>query len=127
MEMLLGTVARQSKEQNQWHSTRSGYRHQSKKEDQTAIMPAHDLSPPQFVRKALQMACEEWTCVEAALTAGEEEKDEPKVESGTPGSWSKQGSFVMSQASIRHLDALTYTLLCKTPQDVSVVCACGTG
>ena len=98
--MLVDILARQSREQSQWLGLRasSSYRQRVSKHEE---VPPHDLSPPKFAQKALNLVLEDWRCVKAALL------------SGVDGETGKEQSCTLS------LDALAHTVLAKLNQEVS--------
>ena len=83
-------------------------------------MPAHDLAPPKFAQKALNIVLEDWACVKAALLSG----------SGDGGGGGAGEAPLAAQSSTMALDALVHTLLSKLSQEVCVracvycVCVC---
>ncbi len=103
--MLVGTLARQTREQGQWQSLRTSasYRQRAAKHEDA---PPHDLPPPKFAQKALNQVLEDWRCVKVALMSGEEEG----------------GGRV--QPSTVSVDALTHTLLAKLNQEVCLSLTC---
>ena len=126
--VVIGISARQKREQHQWAGRRSGplrqHHHRSLRFEYSTDVPAHNMDPPRFASRALNIVMEDWTSVLETLMTGAEQR---KVieEKGGVGEWpffltsAEQHQVLSGQSATQHLDNFTNTLLSKMCHPVS--------
>ncbi|KAG1657525.1 E3 ubiquitin-protein ligase UBR5 [Nymphon striatum] len=119
---LVQTVGRQQIEQRQYRSSRVRNAAPSRKvpaSDVDVEMPEHDLEPPRFSRRALEILMRDWNAVKSMLMSGYNPSSERQAfSSGYNANFLEDQMYLNFQSGTAHLDKFTHCLLVKCSMEM---------